>query len=228
MLQNTLGHKIQTLSEQYALARLYNFSARSCLDIPNHPRRDLCAAVWQQYHCTKKRLPAPAWLERRERPLLRLLRLLPLCLRLSESWFQLTWQSCRGGGATNAPSRRYSTAGRDSGTASTALRCGPGKRERKEKIRKKKKAALCLASACLTSTFISFSTIPAKLLRVVFLLPPFSWPSSDAADRGMCRRGEGCQTQGVEGEGILGFNNAHGAQSTVWVKRTFCLSAARD
>lgn len=90
---------------------------------------------------------------------------------------------------------------RRGGAAGTPRQLSGVARERESERKKyETKAALCLASACLTSTFISFSTIPAKLLRVVFLLPPFSWPSSAAADGGMCRRGEGCQTQGGEGE----------------------------
>lgn len=135
----------------------------------------------------EKRQLAPVWLEQRE--------FLLVQLGLSESWFQLTWQSCR--------SRRrrcykcsvamLNMAGRDSGLSLDSSPVWPGKERVKEKIRKK--TALCLSAACLTSTFISRFQLNRQNCSVSYSFP-CSAGLVPMPSTGNVPAGEGCQCGG--------------------------------
>lgn len=72
-------------------------------------------------------------------------------------------------------------------------------RESERKKMRKKGSALPRYRLFDFDLYLSFSTIPAKLLCVL-LLPSFSWPSSDAAD-GECASWGKAANAGVGGEG---------------------------
>lgn len=128
--------------------------------------------------------------------------LLLLYLFLSESWFHLTWQSCGSHGR-----RCYKCS------VTTLNMAGEGREPRQlsdaawEKGKKKnKKTAMvpCLATACLTSTFIShFQLQPANCSAST----RFSWPSFDAGE-GEWAGGGRLATREGEGEWwMLGGGN---------------------
>lgn len=112
--------------------------------------------------------------------------LLLFFLFLSESWFHLTWQSCGSYGR-----RCYKCSVTTLNMAGTALQCSLGRGGGKKSAK-----VLCLATACLTSTFIShFQLQPANCSAST----PFCWPRFDAGE-GEWAGGGRLSTREGEGE----------------------------